>query len=261
MRNSVNGQRSTVNGTNRANKAWPAVPFPLTVHCSLLTLLLLGCRATTSRPSFTPRPAATSAEVELDIPTATRALAEALATDSVALASIKESDGYLDSGWLDAATLEHTTRRPVGQGVVRVRAWVNPAREFWSELVVEAAYRPMLDPSRPDRELEVPLPADHPLQRRIAGTLRKLIEKYGDPEALKALAPPKPTKPDTSKAKRDSTGVKRDTTKAKPKRDTIPDGPVTRTVNPQPFTRHTPLPIPPAVPDPPWYRGRAHSAE
>jgi len=188
-----------------------------------LTVLLLSCRATTARPSFTPFPTATSAEVELDIPAATRALAEALAIDSITLAAVKENDGFIDSGWLDAATLEHTSKRPVGESVVRVRAWVNPSKEFWSELVVEAAYRPMVDPSRPDRELEIPLPTDHPLQRRIAGTLRKLIEKYGDPESLKALAPPKP-KQDSSKAKKDSTGVKPDTTKPKPKAkpDTIP---------------------------------------
>ncbi len=189
-----------------------------------LLVTVLACRATTARPSFTPFPAAPSAEVELDIPAATRALAEALANDSIALAAVKETDGFIDSGWLDAATLEHTSRRPVGESVVRVRAWVNPSREFWSELVVEAAFRPLVDPSRPDRELEVPLPSDHPLQRRIAGTLRKLIEKYGDPESLKALAPPKPAKADSAKAKRDSTAAKPDTTKPKPrpKPDTIP---------------------------------------
>lgn len=187
---------------------------PFTVHSSLFTLLQLlsACRATTSRPSFVPLPTATSAEVELDIPAATRALAEALARDSIALSVIKEEDGYIDSGWLDAATLEHTSRRPLGEDVVRVRAWVNPAKQFWSELVVEATYRPLADPSRPGRELDVALPSDHPLQRRVVGTLRKLIETYGDADALKALAaPPKPqpVKPDTGKP-------------VKPKPDTIP---------------------------------------
>lgn len=179
-------------------------------------LVLLACRATTSRPSFVPLPNASNAEIELEIPDATRALAETLARDSVSLATIKETDGYIDSGWLDATTLERTSKRPLGREVVRVRAWVNPAKPFWSELVVEATYRPLADPSRPERELDVPLPVDHPLQRRIAGTLRKLIEEYGDAEALKALAP---AKPDTSKAAKDTTAVKKDTTKAK--RDTV----------------------------------------
>jgi hypothetical protein len=146
--------------------------------------------------------------VELPIPDATRALAETLARDSISLATVKEDDGYIDSGWLDASTLERTSKRPLGRDVVRVRAWVSPAKQFWSELVVEATYRPFADPSRPERELDVPLPADHPLQRRIVGTLRKLIEEYGDAEALKALTP---AKSDTSKAVKDTTKVKRDT--------------------------------------------------
>ncbi len=179
-------------------------------------LVLLACRATTSRPSFVPLPNASNAEIELEIPDATRALAETLARDSISLATIKEADGYVDSGWLDATSLERTSKRPLGSDVVRVRAWVNPAKPFWSELVVEATYRPLADPSRPERELDVPLPVDHPLQRRIAGTLRKLIEEYGDAEALKALAP---AKPDTSKAAKDTTAVKKDTTKVK--RDTV----------------------------------------
>lgn len=191
----------------------------------LLAALLLGCRATTRRPSFVPLPSATSAELELDIPNATRALAERLARDSIALSTIWENDGFLDSGWLDAATLEHTPSRPLGGNVVRVRGWVNPAREFWSEVVVEATYRALADPSRPERELDVPLPPDHPLQRRIAGSIRKLIEQYGDAEALKSLAPqPVPTppaRPDTTA--KDSSAVKKDTTKVKP--DTMPRRP------------------------------------
>jgi hypothetical protein len=196
----------------------------LTLFC-----LLASCRATTSRPSFVPLPSATSAEVQLDIPAATRAVAERLAQDSIALAAVHEVDGYIDSGWLDSATLEHTDKRPLGQSVVRVRAWINPAKEFWSEVVIEATYRAMADPSRPERELDLPLREDHPFQKRLAGSIRKLIEQYGDAEALKALALPKPSQanPDTGKVKPDSlklkpdTGVvKKDTVKLKP--DTIP---------------------------------------
>lgn len=170
--------------------------------CALLTAVVLtACRATTHRPYFTPLPVAAVAQVELGIPEATRALSEQLARDSVTLRTIREDDGYLDSGWLDATTLEPTRARPLGLGVVRVRAWVNPDKEFWSELVVEATYRPLDDPSRPERELDVPLPENHPLQRKIAGVLRALVERYGDAEALKALAPPAPIvgKPDSTR--------------------------------------------------------------
>jgi len=206
---SVNGQRSTVNGNSRTAVARAARQVPLTVDRSLLTLFLLvfSCRATTTRPDFLPLPTASFAEVELEIPQATRALAEALAKDSIALMVVREADGFIDSGWLSSRTLERTSARPLGPGVVRVRAWVNPSKQFWSELQVEATYRAMADPSRPERELDVELPADHPLQRKVVGVVRRLVGLYGDPAALEALIPTRPvvkpdttTKPDTSKA-------------------------------------------------------------
>jgi hypothetical protein len=187
-----------------------------------LLVTLLGCAATTSRPYFQPVPTAAVAEIELGIPQATRALAEGLAKDSIALSIIKENDGFIDSGWLDAGTLEHTGARPLGAGVVRIRAWVNPAKQFWSELSVEATFRPMDDPSRPERELDVPLPEDHPLQKRLGAVIEKLIVQYGDADALRdfqqktatAKADTLKVKPDTGKA--DTTKVKPDTAKAKP---------------------------------------------
>ena len=213
----------------------------LAPHPSLLIpfILLLACRATTSRPSFQPVPTAAVAEIELGIPEATRALAEGLAKDSITLSVIKEQDGYIDSGWLDAKTLEHTGARPLGAHVVRVRAWINPAKQFWSELSVEATFRPMADPSRPERELDVPLPEDDPLQKRLSTVIKALIVQYGDADALKEFQDKaaatakadsvarakKTTKPDTLRARPDTAKAKPDTLKAKtdslkPKRDT-----------------------------------------
>ena len=204
----------------------PTYRQPLT----LLLLLLGSCRATTSRPTYVPLPSAAVAQVELDVPQATRALAETMAKDSIALSKIREEDGFIDSGWLDAKTLEHTGARPLGQDVVRVRAWINPDKMYWSQIVVEGSWRPMDDPSRPERELDAPLPDDHPLQKRLGDVIRKMIEQYGDKEALKALAQPaaKPgakadsaaAKKDTTAAKRDSLKVKKDTVKVK--KDTVP---------------------------------------
>jgi cell division septation protein DedD len=204
---------------------------PLTSHLLLLTL---GCAATTSRPYYPPLPTAALAEIELEIPEATRVLAEAMARDSIALSFIREADGFIDSGWLDAGTLERTGARPLGDKVVRVRAWINPAKQFWSELRVEATFRPMEDPSRPERELDAQLPDDHPLQRKLAGIVRKLIEEYGDPESLKALEAPTPAikpdsaikadsavkpdsaaRPDTGKVIPDTTSIQADTVAAR----------------------------------------------
>ena len=240
--------------------------LPSPVSPLLLSLALVAV-PTTSRPSFQPVPTAAVAEIELGIPEATRALAEGMAKDSITLSIIKENDGYIDSGWLDAKTLEHTGARPLGADVVRVRAWVNPAKQFWSELSVEATYRPMADPSRPERELDVPLPEDHPLQKRLGGVIQKLIVQYGDAEALRQFqldtqkklradsiakaGPPKPdstktdsTKTDSTKAKPDSLKPKPDTLKVKPdslkpKRDTTKVKP--DTVKAKPDTTKKPI--------------------
>ncbi len=108
--------------------------------------------------------------------------------------------------------------------MVRVRAWVNPAKQFWSELSVEATFRPMADPSRAERELDQPLPEDHPLQKRLGGVIQKLIVQYGDANALrefqqntlKALKADSAAKADTLKVKPDTLKVKPDTSKVKP---------------------------------------------
>ncbi|NOT09121.1 MAG: hypothetical protein HOP28_13055 [Gemmatimonadales bacterium] len=181
----------------------------LLVLCALGMVAIAACRATTSRPPFGPLPSATIVQLELEVPDATRAVALALATDSIALKAIREEHGFIDSGWLDSRTLEHTGARPLGTGVVRVRAWVTPAKQFWSEVVVEASFRSMDDPSRPERELDLPLPDDHPLQRRLGEVLRRLIERYGDAESLKALALPKPAAKPDSTAKPDTNAIAR----------------------------------------------------
>jgi hypothetical protein len=236
------------------------------VSRSLLTLFLLlvaSCRATTSRPTYVPLPTAAVAQVELEVPQATRALAETMAKDSIALSRIREQDGFIDSGWLDAKTLEHTSARPLGRDVVRVRAWINPDKQYWSQLVVEGTWRPMDDPSRPERELDAPLPEDHPLQKRLGDVIRQMIEKYGDKEALKALAQPaaKPgTRADSARVKKDSLGVRKDTTAAKRDSLKVKKDTVKVKKDSVPITLHTPSPTPPADPGPASYPCTARSA-
>jgi hypothetical protein len=166
----------------------------------------------------------------------TRLVVEALKADSIPLARVHEFDGFFDSGWIDAKTLEPTRRRPLGPEVVRVRGWVDPSKPGFNEVSLETVYVPLADPSRPARELEIPAPADHPVAKRIADLMKQLVEKYGDPAAREQVkkAPGGPPIPgaqparDTSKAGRrppasDTTAspapaVKRDTTV---KRDTV----------------------------------------
>jgi hypothetical protein len=211
--NRVKGEGSKVKGNH-----WPRLRsgprFPFTLHLFLFTLL--GCQASTNRPPYDALPSAALAEVELDLPSATRTLAEALRADSLPVAKVEERDGYLDSGWFDAGSLTPTSRMPVGTNVVRIRAWATPTKFGFVELQIETVYRPFVDPSRPERDLEILVPPDHAVQHRVNGVIRRLLEQHGDSthaRDFQPLQPPAPrdtAKPDT--VQRDTTRTRRDTT-------------------------------------------------
>jgi hypothetical protein len=145
-----------------------------TARLALLVLLASGCNPNTTRPRVTPFPEDQSTEVRAKVPAATERLLAALATDSVPIRFSSTRDGYVESPWLDAHTLKATDARPVGLEVVRIRGWVNPAKEGYSLIIVEGAYRPFADPSLPERELEQPLPKDHPVQVRLDSLVARI---------------------------------------------------------------------------------------
>jgi cell division protein FtsN len=162
-----------------------------------LAALLAACDPTTRRPTFLPRPEAATTELELAVPAATRALAEALQADSVPLARVAPRDGFIETAWLDAATMKPATLRPVGPSVVRLRGWVDPSRYGYSRLTVEVVYRAIVDPSLPVRETEAAVPYTNPARARVRTVLGKLGGTPVDqPEVVVAHAPA--PKPDTA---------------------------------------------------------------
>jgi hypothetical protein len=147
----------------------------------------LACDPNTTRPGLVPLPDAAGTEVRLPPREATRNLAEALRADSVPIRRVAIRDGYIESGWFDVRSRRPASaRQAIGQGVVQVRAWTEPARPGSSQLVVETTYRPMVDPSLPQRELERQVPRNHPVAVDVEGVLRRLVERYGGPPAAPA---------------------------------------------------------------------------
>lgn len=142
-------------------------------------MLLAGCYPATTRPDLVPVPDAVRLEVELFVPQATRALALELDTDSVPVRRTEPDDGWLETDWIDAATLQPTRRRPVGIDVVKVRAFVEPGRPNHSVIYVETVYRRVVDPARPARELELQVPVGHPVAVRVARAVTRLVEAHG----------------------------------------------------------------------------------
>jgi hypothetical protein len=157
----------------------------------------MACQPNTTRPSFLPVPEAAGTEVRLAVPQATQHLAEALKADSIPVRKVQVRDGYLETGWFATASRRPTAaRQAIGPGVVRVRAWADPARPGSSQLTVETIYRPLRDPSLPDRELEREVRPDHPVALKVVAVLQGLVQRYGGPppeEEQPAEAPPDET--------------------------------------------------------------------
>lgn len=145
----------------------------------LFVAVLAGCYPATTRPDMMPVPDATRIEVELFVPQATRALAVELDTDSVPVRRTEPEDGWLESEWIDAATMQPTRRRPVGPDVVKLRAFVEPGRANHSVIYVETVYRRVVDPARPARDLEVQVPVGHPVRVRVDRAIERLVAAYG----------------------------------------------------------------------------------
>lgn len=195
----------------------------------LSTLILgFGCKATTGRPSFVPFPEAGHGEIGFGladpvatITRATTVLADALRADSIPVEKVRIQDGYLETPWFDAASLTATRARPLGPEVVKVRGWVNPAKPGFSDVEVETVYVPYADPSRPDRDLEAPVPSGHPVAQRVEKVITALVKQFGEPDTTTVRAAPPGARPpvaDTGHgARRDTTRAASDTTrKARP---------------------------------------------
>jgi hypothetical protein len=151
--------------------------------------LLAACRPNTTRPAITPYPEAAGVEIRLRPTEATRRLAEALQADSITPARVRLRDGYIETAWLDSATGRPTTRRPIGTGVVRLRAWADPGRPGNTVLTVETLYRPLADPSLPERELERQVPRVHPTAVKVGRVLEALLKRHGGPPPPAAEQP------------------------------------------------------------------------
>ena len=163
--------------TERTEKTERAERFDLSVFSAfsvISVLSALSCNPTTNRPELTPLPQALPVEVRYRREAATERLARLLREDSIPLAQVAVKDGYVESPWMEAATLQPTRKTPLGPDIVKLRGWVDPARVGFSFVTVEVVYRPVLDPSLPERELDRIVQPDHPVQKRVEAVMEKV---------------------------------------------------------------------------------------
>ena len=146
----------------------------------LLAAALAACYPTTTRPHLVPVPDALTAEIELFVPAATRALAVALDADSIPVSRTEAEDGWLETPWFDATTLQPTTARILGPDVVKVRAIIEPGRPNHATITIEVVHRPFADPSQDGRALERHVSGEHPVANRVRKVVEGLKAEYGE---------------------------------------------------------------------------------
>lgn len=149
---------------------------------------LAACQPATTRPPFPPAPQAATSEIRLPPEEITRLLAEAFRADSIPVRRIEARDAWLETSWFDAASGALVRHRPIGERAVQVRAWADPTRPGSSKVTVETVYRPVVDPSLGDRDLDRQVPRDHPVAVKVRAALQDLVKRYGGPPAPVAPA-------------------------------------------------------------------------
>jgi hypothetical protein len=160
----------------------------LGTHPGVMAAFLAACQPGTTRPPFLPVPEAATTEIRLPPREATRLLAEALQADAMPMTRVDVRDGWLETQWFDTASGRAIGRRPIGTATVQVRAWADPTHPGNSKVTVETVYRPLADPSLPERELDRQVPRSHPVAVKVRAALQDLVKRYGGPPA--PVAPP-----------------------------------------------------------------------
>lgn len=107
------------------------------------------------RPRLTPLAGAVVRTVEAAPATVTLAILASLDTSRVPIEASAADEGYVETKWIDAGT--HTARKP-GPGnldrTIKMRFYADPVAGA-TRLVAEVVRRWHVDPSVPQRELEV----------------------------------------------------------------------------------------------------------
>lgn len=145
-------------------------PFAL-----VLAAVSAACGANNVRPLYVPFMDAVVDTISAPPDVVVDSLATVVTLRGFEIARITASEGYLETKWfdLDADRSGGTyTRHP--DRVIRLRFFAELGRDSSTVLRSEAAYRPRLDPSLPERQAEAMVPIDHPGDSMLQNVLDQL---------------------------------------------------------------------------------------
>lgn len=126
---------------------------------------IAACTPASTRPRFAPVPEALHAVINAPPAQVTRQAQAILTVDSIPVRFINARDAFLETGEF--------------AGTTTIRLWADPDVPGKSRVTVEAVYRPVEDPSRQHRDLEVAAPPGSAGQLMAEKLLAALKEKVG----------------------------------------------------------------------------------
>ncbi len=143
-------------------------------------ILAVGaCTPVTTRPGFMPYPQALVSIVDAPAPRLVPEMVGWLSSQGLQVLWSSPEDGYVETAWYNVRTRTSVfgDAEPGDLlNTVKIRCWADPNVPGKSQLTVEAVYRPTLDPSRPERDLEVIAPQGSD-GSRIASQLAEAMKK------------------------------------------------------------------------------------
>jgi hypothetical protein len=154
----------------------------LRIPHSAFLVVLAACSPVTTRPAFFPLPQAPSAVI--DAPAA-RVVPEAagwLVSQGLNIQWSSPQDGYVETAWYDVRTRASVFGDATPSDLldtIKIRCWMDPNVSGKSQLTVEAVYRPMVDPSRPERDLEELAPQGSDGSRIAQQLIDAMKQRFG----------------------------------------------------------------------------------
>ena len=131
---------------------------------ALVLAVVFACNPATTRPEFLPFPDAPSVVLYARPPRVATEVQAWLAAQGLKVLPSDPRDAYVETEWSKD---------------FKIRCWADPDAPGKSRLTVEAVYRPMLDPSRTERDLEVLVPPGHDGAKLVDRLIDDLKKKLG----------------------------------------------------------------------------------
>ena len=183
MRNSECGRRNDRVGVEALDLT---LRFRIPHSALRLLLLLAACTPVTTRPDFKPDPRALVVVLNARPERVTLELETLLPAESLEVERLNVRDGYVETSWYDATRRRsYRHQRDIADlpATVKIRCWADPWVPGQTRLTVEPVYRPRVDPSRTERDLEVIVSQEEEGYKIAQWLVDKLKERFGLPKA------------------------------------------------------------------------------